>query len=144
MLFDFWVIHKRKYDCLALYQPHSIYRYTGGVNWRAVVAFLVGVAPNLPGLINSVNTDIDVGVGIHPYQFGWMLGFVATTIVYLGLSYAFPDKETFIERFIGPDEIYDGQIVEGMDVGEAKGEDVEVQQSAEKRAGWKAWADKVL
>jgi NCS1 nucleoside transporter family len=144
MLFDFWVLHKGKYNCLALYQPDNIYRYTYGINWRAVVAFLVGVAPNLPGLINSVNSSIDVGAGIHPYQFGWILAFVATTIVYMALSYAFPAKETFVDRFIGPDEVYDGQVVEGMDVGEAQSYDAEVQQSADKRSGWKAWSGKVL
>lgn len=66
MVFDFWYIHRMKYDTLALYQPHSIYRYWEGVNWRAIVAFIVGVAPSLPGFINSINTNIDVGIGVHP------------------------------------------------------------------------------
>lgn len=119
MAFDFWLIKKRKYDSLALYQPNGIYRYSaGGVNWRAVVAFVVGVAPSLPGLVNSVNSSIDVGVGIHPYQFGWLLGFFATTLVYVTLSYLFPVAETLIERPVYPDEVYDaraGIIVDGLE-----------------------------
>jgi NCS1 nucleoside transporter family len=128
MLFDFWVINRRRYDSLALYQPRNpIYRYTfsipglagksiSGVNWRAVVAFLVGVVPSIPGLINAVNAHIDVGVGEHPYEFGWLLGFVATTIVYLGLSWLFPARESQIDRAILPDEIYEerGMVVEGL------------------------------
>lgn len=129
MLFDFWVVNKRKYDVLALYQPRNpIYRYAcafpgrsgkviSGLNWRALVAFLVGVTPNLPGLINTVTPSIDVGAGIHPYQFGWLLGFVATTIVYLPLSHWFPAHETQIERAVLPDEIYEERVavVEGVE-----------------------------
>ncbi|KKY30038.1 putative ncs1 allantoate transporter [Diaporthe ampelina] len=109
MLFDFWVVHKRRYDTLALYDPHSIYRYKGGVNWRAMVAFLVGVTPSLPGFINGINPNINVGVGVHPYQIGWMIGFVGTAAVYTGLSLLLPARETFIDRAVRPDEIYASQ-----------------------------------
>jgi nucleobase:cation symporter-1, NCS1 family len=118
MLFDFWLIKGRKYDCLALYQPFGIYRYWHGVNWRAVIAFLCGAVPSLPGLINSVNSNIDAGVGIHPYQFGWLLGFFGTSIVYISLSYAFPAAETLIERAILPDEIYDSTAGDAVIDGE--------------------------
>jgi cytosine/uracil/thiamine/allantoin permease len=64
------------------------------------VAFIVGVVPSIPGLINAVNAHIDVGVGEHPYEFGWLLGFVATTIVYVGLSWLFPAHEAQVGRAI--------------------------------------------
>lgn len=150
MVFDFWLIHGRKYDALALYQPDSIYRYWEGVNWRAVVAFLVGVVPSLPGLINSVNSNINVGVGVHPYQFGWILGFVATSLVYCTLTYAFPPRETFIERAILPDEIYDNaELTEGVPVSEYQGgsgsgeEGVYTEAQPEKK-GFRAWANSLL
>ncbi|ETN44470.1 uncharacterized protein HMPREF1541_10140 [Cyphellophora europaea CBS 101466] len=127
MLFDFWVVHKRKYDTVELYNPHGIYRYTGGVNWRAIVAFLCGVAPSLPGFINGINNNIEVGVGIHPYQFGWLLGFVGSALVYTALSLLLPARETFIERAVRPDEVFarQGEIVgdsgsgSGMEEGRA-------------------------
>ncbi|KAJ4419373.1 hypothetical protein N0V82_004955 [Gnomoniopsis sp. IMI 355080] len=107
MLFDFWVVHKARYDTLALYNPLGIYRYNGvGINWRAVVAFLVGLAPSLPGFANGINPDIDVGVGVHPYQIGWLIGFVGSAIVYTGLSVWVPAKETFIDQAVLPDEVY--------------------------------------
>ncbi|PGH03613.1 hypothetical protein AJ80_08665 [Polytolypa hystricis UAMH7299] len=116
MLVDFWVLKGRKYDSLALYQPWNIYQYWHGVNWRAIAAFIIGIGPSLPGLVSSVNPNISVGVGIHPYQFGWFLGIVGTSVVYLALSYIFPAKETFIKRAVLPDEIYDAQfgVVEGV------------------------------
>lgn len=129
MLFDFWVVNRARYDCLALYQPlNPIYRYVcdvpflsgktiWGVNWRALVSFIVGVVPSLLGLINAVNPKIDVGPGVHPYQFGWLLGFAATAFIYPALSWLFPAKETQIPRAVLPDEIYDERavVVEGLE-----------------------------
>ncbi|KAF2191834.1 uracil permease [Zopfia rhizophila CBS 207.26] len=145
MVFDFWWIHKRKYNTVALYQPHSIYWYTGGVNWRAIVAFLVGVAPNLPGFINGVNPKIDVGAGIHPYQFGWILGFVGTSIVYVALETVFPPREAIIEKAVLPDEVYDeggyGDL-EGVSM-EGSGGEVNGRVAGEKM-GLRDWAERIL
>lgn len=107
MVMDYWVVHARKYDSLALYQPNNIYRYWEGVNWRAVLAFFIGVAPSMPGFINSINPKIVVGVGVHPYQFGWLLGFTSTALLYTAFWMLFPAQETLIERAVLPDEIYD-------------------------------------
>lgn len=134
MLFDYWVINRRRYDCLALYQPKNpIYRYDftipglpdyhlSGFNWRAVTAFLVGVVPSLPGLINAVNPSIEVGKGVHPYQFGWLLGFFATAGVYVGLSLLFPAQGTQIPRAVLPEDVYDGEatVVEGVETSSAE------------------------
>jgi NCS1 family nucleobase:cation symporter-1 len=144
MVFDYWLVHKRKYDTLALYQPHGIYRYSYGCNWRAIVAFLVGVVPNLPGLINSINPSIEVGDGASPYHFGWHLGFVATSIVYVVLSmFVAPQRETFIDKAVLPDEIYDQQgfIDEGVSLGgSGSGEE----GITGEKAGWKSRLTKIL
>ncbi|OAX79123.1 hypothetical protein ACJ72_06558 [Emergomyces africanus] len=117
MLFDFWVVKARKYDCLALYHAGSIYRYMNGVNWRAIVSFVVGVAPSLPGLIHSVNqSSIDPGVGVYAYRIGWFVGITGTSLVYLMLSYVYPANETQIERAVLPDEIYESEDREMDDV----------------------------
>lgn len=140
LVFDFWLIHRGKYDTLALYQPHGIYRYTAGVNWRALVAFVVGVVPNLPGFIQSINPSIDAGVGARPYSFGWLLGFTATSIVYIVLSMLVaPPRETFIEKSVLPDEIYDQQgfVDEGVSVGSGE-------ENRTEKAGWKARLDRIL
>ncbi|KAF2754844.1 NCS1 allantoate transporter [Pseudovirgaria hyperparasitica] len=140
MVWDFWYIHGRKYDTVALFQPYGIYSYGHGINWRALVAFLIGIAPNMPGFINSINSDIEVGVGVHPYQFGWLLGFVATSLVYVGLETVFPPRDTFIEKAVLPDELYERSGY-GAD---AEGSEEERPGSTEKRGGFKAWADRML
>lgn len=58
---DYWVIHSRRLHVPMLYRNDGIYRYSYGVNWRALVALLVAVAVNLPGLINAIDASIDIG-----------------------------------------------------------------------------------
>ncbi|KAF1847860.1 uracil permease [Cucurbitaria berberidis CBS 394.84] len=140
MVFDFWVIHKGRYDTLALYQPHGIYRYTGGCNWRAIVAFVIGVAPNLPGFIQSINPSIDAGVGARPYSFGWLLGFTATSVVYVVLEmFVAPPRETFVDKAVLPDEVYDqhGYVDEGVSIGSGE-------ENRTEKSGWKARLDRIL
>lgn len=144
MVMDFWIVHGMKYDALALYQPDNIYHYWHGINWRAVIAFVIGVAPSLPGFINSINPSIVVGVGVHPYQFGWLLGFSSTAVIYVVLSMVFRAKETFIDRAVLPDEVYDaneytGEVVEGIAV-----EDEENGKNIEEKGGFKKWSDRLL
>ncbi|KAF9691365.1 hypothetical protein EKO04_010913 [Ascochyta lentis] len=119
MVFDFWLIHSRKYDALALYHPNGIYRYSHGVNYRALIAFLAGVAPNMPGFVSSINPNIDVGVGDRPYHFGWFLGFAGTSIVYVALSLVIaPPRELFIDKAVLLDKIYNQHgVVEGVSLG---------------------------
>ncbi|KAL2845117.1 permease for cytosine/purines, uracil, thiamine, allantoin-domain-containing protein [Aspergillus pseudodeflectus] len=107
MVCDFWVVKKRRYDCVMLYQPRGIYRYTSGVNLHAFVAFIVGTTPSLPGLIHSVNSGIEIGVGVHPYEFGWLLGFAGSAAVYLGLDYWFPYPGAKIPVAVLVDDVLD-------------------------------------
>ena len=143
MLFDFWVIHKRRYDTIALYDPHGIYRYTYGVNWRAIFAFLVGIAPSLPGFVNGINSNIDVGVGIHPYQFGWLLGFVSTALVYTTLSLLLPAHETFIEKALRPDQIFDQQG-EAVDDGHGSGSEEAGDHPTDEKKGFRQRIERFL
>ncbi|KAH8701630.1 putative uracil permease [Talaromyces proteolyticus] len=110
MLCDYWIVKRRKYNCMALYQPMSIYRYTGGFNCHALIAFVVGATPSLPGLMHSVNSRIEIGVGVHPYEFGWLLGFFGSTIVYLGLNHWFPYANANIPTAVLPDDTLDASV----------------------------------
>ena len=54
-------------------------------NWRAALAVLVSVPPNMPGLINAINPKIDVGRGSLVYNFAWLFG-VSAFIFFLTKS----------------------------------------------------------
>jgi NCS1 nucleoside transporter family len=114
MVCDFWIVKGRKYDCVALYQPTAgVYRYTAGFNIHALVAFIVGTTPSLPGLIHSVNSGIEIGVGVRPYQFGWLLGFFGGALVYLGLDYWVPYTAAKIPVAVLVDDMFDAAGREG-------------------------------
>jgi NCS1 family nucleobase:cation symporter-1 len=49
MATDYWLVKKRCVDVPSLYRRHGRYRYNYGINWRAAVALLTSLVPNLPG-----------------------------------------------------------------------------------------------
>ncbi|KAL1591489.1 hypothetical protein SLS60_011881 [Paraconiothyrium brasiliense] len=50
LLSDYYVVHRQTYDVEDMYIPHGKYRYNKwGTNWRAVVAWLIGSVPLIPG-----------------------------------------------------------------------------------------------
>ncbi len=50
MIADYFLIRRTRLDVDALYDPQGQY---GGINWRAVVALVLAVLPNLPGFLNA-------------------------------------------------------------------------------------------
>jgi NCS1 family nucleobase:cation symporter-1 len=54
----------------------DFYRYDGGWNWHACVAFLIPVSVLLPGLAQSITPDsVHVKEGIpNLYSFSWSFG----------------------------------------------------------------------
>lgn len=108
MAADYWLVKKRKIDVPALYDPYGRYRYWYGINWQGLVAFIVPVAPLLPGLAYSIDgSNISAGAR-NLYTFDWLFGFVVSIFLYTSLSWIFPHKEALI-----PHTIYTLEVVEG-------------------------------
>ncbi|CAK7268765.1 hypothetical protein SEPCBS57363_003258 [Sporothrix epigloea] len=95
---DFWLVKRCHIDIPALYDPHGRYRYTKGCNWRAFVAFIVPVAPLLPGLAQTISPgSVHVSNGIlRLYDVNWLFGFLTAATLYTGLSWIFPAKESLL------------------------------------------------
>lgn len=55
------LVKKGNVNVPELYNPVGMYYYTAGVNWRAVVALICAVTPNLPGMIQGLNPAIAIG-----------------------------------------------------------------------------------
>lgn len=51
MAFDFFFIKKRRVNIYQMYQPDGIYSFYKGWNWRAYAALIVGLGPNIPGMV---------------------------------------------------------------------------------------------
>ncbi|KAK4541783.1 hypothetical protein LTR36_007315 [Oleoguttula mirabilis] len=107
---DYWLVKKRNIDVPSLYRRHARYRYNHGTNWRAVIAFVCSVVPNIPGLAKAVNPSISVSAGIeHVYDMNYLYGFTSASFLYWSLSYFWPAKETLLAACIYEDlAIIDG------------------------------------
>jgi NCS1 family nucleobase:cation symporter-1 len=77
MVADYFLIRKTELDVNSLYHREGAYHYTKGINPRAVVALVLGVAIALIGLaVNSLH---------FLYDYAWFVGFFTAGIVYVAL-----------------------------------------------------------
>lgn len=75
MAADYYLIRQRKLKLHDLYFAHSTYWFTGGVNWRAFPAWILGWAPLVPGLIMSVNPQVTQVDGLLKlYHLNFLVG----------------------------------------------------------------------
>lgn len=106
ILSDYWLVRRGKgFDVRSLYRPgNALYWYTAGVNPRAILALLTGIAPLLPGLAHSINENLSVTRGaLEFYTLSWLDGFVLTMFSYYLLYLAFPFETGPIELTEGED-----------------------------------------
>ncbi|KAF1812757.1 hypothetical protein P152DRAFT_434884 [Eremomyces bilateralis CBS 781.70] len=122
MVCDYYIIKKGKLDVHAMYQDKSIYWYTGGFNYRAYIAFIVGFAPLMPGFAKSIDHDLNVGGGWRIYSFAWIFGFTFSSLAYYVIcTWIWPQKESLVEEAVLPPQIGDvTPSIEGEAVEETK------------------------
>lgn len=75
---DYWLLRRARLDVAGLYDAAGPYTYAGGWNLRAVAAFALGMAPNLPGFIGAAIPGF--AGWLSPawaaiYAHGWFVGF---------------------------------------------------------------------
>ncbi|KAK9464379.1 permease for cytosine/purines, uracil, thiamine, allantoin-domain-containing protein [Lipomyces arxii] len=106
LVFDFYLVHKRKYNVWELYKKDGIYSYGKyGTNWRSVIAFFIGWVPLFPGFLPSVNNRVSVSAGaIHLYDLGYFYGFGAAGLSYWLICSFWPAKKTMLDRGVYPDD----------------------------------------
>ncbi|KAH9982021.1 cytosine-purine permease [Russula compacta] len=100
MVSDYWLVHGTHVDVPSMYRPHGRYRYIHGSNWRAAAAIIIPVSLTFPGLVNSINTNVHVGIGTHLFDFAYLLGFTLASAIYFTLSKLFPAYETMLDHDI--------------------------------------------
>src|SRR5215208_832812 len=93
MIVDYWIVRKRQLSLPDLYKHDGIYAYSGGWNWKAIVAVIVSVALVVPGFIKAATTaGLNGGPFPNPtfieslYNYGLFLTFTVSALLYLGLS----------------------------------------------------------
>jgi NCS1 family nucleobase:cation symporter-1 len=92
MIADYWILRRRRLELADLYKRDGRYAYSGGWNWRAIVAVFIGVVPVLPGFFKAATTPGFEGVFQNPtfieglYNYGLFFTFFIAGLAYLALS----------------------------------------------------------
>ena len=87
---DYWAIRRARLSLPDLYDPNGQYRYDSGVNWRAVVALVVAIAPCAPGFVNLFKPGAHDGFFDRLYTYAWFVTFFLAFVLYFGLTMLFP------------------------------------------------------
>ena len=86
LICDYWVLRRGRLTLRDLYDRHGRYRYSGGVNWRAVAALALAVAPVVPGFLRAASTPggavADPGFFDRLYTYAWFVTLTVAFCVY--------------------------------------------------------------
>lgn len=88
LIIDYYFIRRTQINVLALYEEHGQYSYRKGWNMTAVIAFVIGVAPNIPGFLNAAfpASFPEVSALLKTiYTYAWFVGLAISGIVYFAL-----------------------------------------------------------
>jgi len=85
MIMDYFFIRKQHLHLNELYEVKGEYTYSNGYHTLAIWALIIGVLPNIPGFlvtINLVGKDTFPYWVSHLYHYAWFVGFIVSGIVY--------------------------------------------------------------
>ncbi|KAF1994741.1 hypothetical protein P154DRAFT_475473 [Amniculicola lignicola CBS 123094] len=112
LIVDFWIIRKQRWNIPELYTPGGIYWFTGGVNWRAFVAYFFGMWPALPGFVNAVSgQDVNI-VWRRFYQISFFFGYLVSALLYFSFCKLSPPPGLGLQVSF---DIDGSRIVEGSE-----------------------------
>ncbi|MFZ4115707.1 MAG: NCS1 family nucleobase:cation symporter-1 [Chthoniobacterales bacterium] len=85
LITDYYLIRKTQLNVEKLYVEHGDYSYLKGWNLAAIIAFFIGVLPNIPGFLHTAfpgffpNTSL---LSTTIYTYAWFVGFLIASIIY--------------------------------------------------------------
>lgn len=88
MIVDYFVLRRRELVVDDLYRRGGQYEYVGGINPRAMIAFVAGVAPCLPGFLVAATGAAPTTVPAffnHLYTWAWFVSSGISAAVYYAL-----------------------------------------------------------
>ena len=81
---DYFVVRRTQLDLDSLYRRDGAYAYMRGVNPVAIVALLIGIAPNIPGFLGTVREDYaPAEIWSTLFDFAWFIGFGLSAATYV-------------------------------------------------------------
>jgi NCS1 family nucleobase:cation symporter-1 len=92
LIADYWIVRRQQLEVRELFLLNGRYKYSNGINWRAIAALLIAVLPVVPGFINAAMTP--GGQVANPtlldklYTYAWFVTFILSFTSYLVLMRA--------------------------------------------------------
>jgi NCS1 family nucleobase:cation symporter-1 len=90
LIADYWVLRKQRLSAADLFKVDGIYSYSGGTNYRAVVALVIAIIPVVPGFVRAATTPggviADPTVLDQLYTYAWFVTFGLSFALYLLLA----------------------------------------------------------
>jgi len=94
LICDYWIIRRTRLSVPDLFDPNGRYRYRNGINWRAMVALVLAVAPCAPGFFMLLIDPKAAGFFPRLYTYAWFLTFFLAFVLYFALMAALqPEKQ---------------------------------------------------
>ncbi len=85
LICDYFFIRRTQLNLSALYQNRGEYSYKGGFNLAAIIALVLGVGPNIPGFLGTINAVAPAKIGpfwMNLYSYAWFVGFFVAFVSY--------------------------------------------------------------
>ncbi len=79
ILVDYFLVRRTELNIVDLYRHDGIY---AGVNAKAIIALVLGVAPNFPGFLAQIGMIEGGGFWTGLYSYAWFIGLGIASIVY--------------------------------------------------------------
>jgi NCS1 family nucleobase:cation symporter-1 len=87
MIADYFLIRRGQLDVDALYRRGGVYEYRNGINWIAMTALLLGIAPSVPGFLAALHLTAVSPFWSSIYNWAWFVGFgLAATVHVAGMA----------------------------------------------------------
>ena len=81
MIADYFVVQRMELDLADLYRDGR-YTFSGGFNWKAVIALLAGILPNVPGFLTTVGVADFGSFWNTLYTYAWFVGFAIAFVLH--------------------------------------------------------------
>ena len=89
LIADYWMLRRCELSVPDLFDRRGRYAYSNGINWRAMAALALAIAPVVPGFVRAALTP--GGQVAAPtvwdtlYTYAWFVTFAISLIAYLAL-----------------------------------------------------------
>ncbi len=88
LICDYFFVRRKALHAADLYKADGAYTYNSGFNPIAVFSLIMGIAPNIPGFLGTINVVNPATVGpflMNLYNYAWFVGFFVAFFAYGGL-----------------------------------------------------------